>query len=169
MAANRKMMTTCLLDNIGPIQNLICKKISDGESVLVTGSLGSGKSTLLQYLEQNIDDYCKITTKKQGDQVLLFWREQSAVIGRYNGGVMQPVLAGFALGIRAVKQFLNSSSPLMIIDEIGFLESRASDYLDVIESVINTRQICIVHRKDRNALRDSWFNMIDNAIDLDDY
>lgn len=169
MTDNQKTTSTGIFDKVGHIQDLLIKKISAGESVLVTGSLGSGKSTLLQYLEQNIDDYCKITTKKQGDQVLLFWREQSAVIGRYDGSVMQPVLAGFALGIRAVEQFLNSSSPLMIIDEIGFLESHASDYLDVIESVISTRQICIVHRKDRNALRDSWFDMIDNAIDLDDY
>lgn len=128
---------------------------SHKKHIIITGTRGAGKSTLLHQLFPN--PLPGITT----------WAvPKSAVYLKENGsnhitqvGAYDATLEGFEnkmvlcddsfsnAGIDALNNALRSDSEWISIDEIGYLESQCTDYLNMITKVMNQKHVLAVVRK----------------------
>lgn len=128
---------------------------SNKKHIIITGNRGAGKSTLLHHLFPN--PLPGITT----------WAvPKSAVYLKENGtdnvtqvGVYDASLEGYenkmvlcsdgfaSFGIRALNNALLSDSEWISIDEVGYLESQCSDYLNIISQIMDKKHVLVIVRK----------------------
>ncbi len=133
---------------------LIVESLLSGNNVFITGSLGSGKTTLFKKVLSQLADFTLIETKKSGALVQLFFESEQVIIGRRQKDAMSSCLDGFDLAVFAIEQFLMGDKSILAIDEIGFLEARRTDYLELITKSGQQKTVLAVLRKDNHALVD---------------
>lgn len=128
---------------------------SNKKHIIITGTRGIGKSTLLKNLFQN--PIPGITTWAEPRKAVYLKENISNQISKV--GIYDPTLEGMenkmrlwgdgfaTLGITALKNALQSESEWISIDEIGYLESLCTDYLNMITQAMKTKHIIAVVRK----------------------
>ena len=128
---------------------------SNKKHIIITGTRGSGKTTLLNsmfnhvlpgittwavpqnavFLKENITD--EITQVGIYDSSLVGFENKMKLIGD-----------GFTnLGIKALERAIQSHSDWISIDEIGFLEAKCTEFLDIIAQAMEKKHIIAVVRK----------------------
>lgn len=144
---------------------------SHKKHLFITGGRQCGKSSLLKDLLplQELPDGqnpqgIKTQVTPQRHVMLTDWQTgEAAVIGRYvsdekntddmkdslsDGCQMEPVREGFlTLGIDTLHKALQSDCPWVIIDEIGYLESKCEVFLDTVREILEKKQVIAVIRK----------------------
>lgn len=136
--------------------------MSKKKHLLITGSKGIGKTTLLNEILKDYDNFGGIKTFviRGGDRppetvILedLLDNNMSAVVGKRIDDRMDPVIEGFeTIGLEILKKYNNSSKDTIIIDEIGFLELEAFNYLKEIQLLFDNKEMIVLLRKDDNLL-----------------
>ena len=128
---------------------------SNKKHIIITGNRGSGKTTLLNTLFSNT--LPGITTWAK-PQKAVYLKENTSdnitIVGLYDNTVhgienkMKLHGDGFStLGIDALKNALLSETNWISIDEIGYLESQCTDYLNTITYIMEQKHIIAVVRK----------------------
>ncbi len=128
---------------------------SNKRHLILTGSRGSGKTTLLRQLFP--ETLPGLTTWAQ-PQKAVFLREnlsgQEAQAGLFDpalpgpGNQMRLLPDGFtSLGIPALLRCMEADSPWITIDEIGYLETRCSAYLEILNALLEKKRVAAVVRK----------------------
>ena len=128
---------------------------SSKKHIIITGNRGIGKSTLLKTLFPN--GLPGITTwAKPGTAVYL---KENTTEKITKVGVFDPTLSGTenkmqlygngfsTLGMDALRNTLQHESEWISIDEIGYLESKCPDYLDMITHIMEQKHVIAVVRK----------------------
>ena len=128
---------------------------SNKRHIIITGNRGSGKTTLLHKLFP--DALPGITTWAQ-PQTAVYLKENTTnsitKVGVFDASLagsenkMQLYGNGFSeLGIKALNNALLAESEWISIDEIGYLESQSTDYLNQIAHIMKKKHIIAVVRK----------------------
>lgn len=128
---------------------------SNKKHIIITGNRGSGKTTLLNALFSNTLPGITTWAKPQKAVYLKENKtDNTSIVGIYDGtlnGVENKMRLngdGFStLGINALKNALRFETEWISIDEIGYLESQCSDYLDTITYVMEQKHVIAVVRK----------------------
>lgn len=141
-----KLTTNCIWNSF---QN------SNKKHIIITGTRGSGKTTLLNRLfpthipgittwaEPKTAVYLKENTSNNVTKVGIF---NPTLNGSENK--MQLYGNGFSeMGIKALKSSLAFESEWISIDEIGYLESQCTDYLNMITHIMTKKHVIAVVRK----------------------
>ncbi len=137
---------------IDSLAEQILKQLADGKNVLITGPLHAGKTTLFNHVLIALTDYNMIQTKKVDDVVMAYYNGKSAQIGSRAGRAMQPDDNGLNFLTAAAEHFLASDNDLLAIDEIGYIEAKQSDYINLIVTAAQQKTLLAVLRQDRHAL-----------------
>ena len=122
---------------------------------MLTGALGSGKTTLLSHLF--LGGLPGITSWAEPYQSV-FMKDnltgRSVKIAEYDDSIQgtkqKMVLVGDELetfGISVLQACMESDSPWVSIDEIGFLEETCASYKDAIRALFEQKQVAAVVRK----------------------
>lgn len=164
---------------------------SHKKHLFITGSRQCGKSTLLSELLPLLDLPTGqnppgiMTSVIQGKHVTLtdLNTQESTIIGRYIPGKedvnknsltdccqMEPVREGFlTLGMGILHKAMQSESPFVIMDEIGYLESHCEAFLDTLRNVLEKKRMIAVIRKQELPFLEELRNRKDSfVIDLDE-
>lgn len=140
-----------------PTSNCIWNSFQNSKKkhILITGNRGAGKTTLLNSLFSNTLPGITTWAKPQS---AVYLKENNtnfiSIVGIYNptqnGNENKMMLTGdgfSTLGISSLKHALHSDSEWISIDEIGYLESQCTDYLDMIAQVMEKKHLIAVVRK----------------------
>ena len=151
--------------------------LSSGKRHLIlTGTRGSGKTSFLQALLPEI--YPGITTWAEPRKAV-FLKENSSneqvMVGVFDpslpgpGNQMVLVEEGFLqLGIPALKRCMESDSPWISIDEIGYLETQSGPYQDVLRQLFDKKQvIAAIRKQDLPFLKELCCREDAYVVDLD--
>ena len=123
--------------------------------IILTGSKGSGKTTLLQALfPERIPG---ITTWAETRKAVYLREDttgETVQVGEFDASLPGPgnqmVLRqdGFiSLGVPALMRCLESNSPWISIDEVGYLEAQSEVYHEVLRQLLSKKQVAMVIRK----------------------
>ncbi len=150
--------------------------------LLITGSKGIGKSTLLRQIIKSESSYGGIITRLICDSnghskhVLLLDALDSrrvTKVGVINsiGTAMDPIIQGFeGLGREILCSYRRSNKDLIIIDEIGYMESKAIKYREEIHLCFDEKRVIAVLRKSSTPFLEEIRRIEDSfLVDLDDY
>lgn len=154
--------------------------------LIITGWRGKGKTTLFNKIVKEISGgeilpgLTSYMVPKTGVMLRDNVTGKEGAVGIYCpekaeiGKNMIPYSDGFySVGIPALKCAASSNSSWVIIDEIGFLESREAEFQQALRNVMEERQLAAVVRKtDRGKVKfiDEIISRSDVFIfDLDDY
>ena len=128
---------------------------SNKKHIIITGDRGSGKSTLLNRLFPNplpgittwaIPKSAVYLKDNSTDNITQVGVYDNALAGLENK--MKLCGDGFVkLGIDALNNALLSNSEWISIDEIGYLESQCTDYLNKIMDIMDKKHLLAVVRK----------------------
>ncbi len=144
--------------------------------LILTGNRGTGKTTLLQQLFP--EKHPGLTTWAQPRQAV-FLRDnlsgETIQVGAFDptlpgpGNQMVLMQDGFSsLGVPALMRCMESDSPWITIDEIGYLESRCEDYRNTLRCLLEKKQMAAVVRKqDLPFLRELCSREDAFVVDLD--
>ena len=145
--------------------------------LVITGARGSGKTTLLNALFPA--QVPGITTWAERSQAV-YLREnvtgQRVQVGAFDpslpgpGNQMVPLRDGFlSLGVPALRRCLESDSPWITIDEIGYLEAQSEVYHNTLRQLLERKQAAMVIRKQELPfLRELCSREDAFVVDLDD-
>ncbi len=146
----------------------------------MTGDRQTGKTTVLALLLEDRRHYGGILTKAirigPGIPVCILLQDLCndktwSVIGTRNtqGTGVDPVIEGFEeTGAKILDRCLKSRNNLVVIDEIGFLESNAPQYCDKIRACLREKTVMAVVRKQRTPFLDELLQRPDVFLfDLD--
>ncbi len=136
---------------INKLTKKILKSLADGQNVLITGPLHAGKTTLFNCVLTKLNNCTVIQTKKVDDVVMAYYNGQSAKIGYRTGQTMQSIDTGLDFLTMAAAEFIKGEQILLAIDEIGFLEARCDEYLNLIVQSAKQKSLIAVLRQDRHA------------------
>ena len=145
--------------------------------LILTGTRGSGKSTLLKQLfpeplpglttwaEPRQAVYLRDNLTSETVQVGIF---DASLPGPGNQMVLQP--DGFtAFGKAALERCMESDSPWICIDEIGYLETLCEPYHEALRRLLEKKQVVAVVRKQKLPFLEELCGRDDAfAVDLDD-
>lgn len=127
--------------------------------LFLTGGRGSGKTTLLNEIlpllsEQPVPGISTFAEKGKGVWLRENLSGEMAPIGTYNPlapgaeNRMTPVPEGFlTLGLSALKQGAEHTSPWFSVDEIGYLECGCEAYCDALRTLLEHKRLLGVVRK----------------------
>ena len=128
---------------------------SHKKHIIITGNRGIGKTTILNSLFPNVlpgittwavPQKCVYLKDNESDEVT-----QVGVFNPNRGNFenkMEIHHNGFnTLGIKTLKKAIQSDSKWVRIDEIGYLESHSTQYLEMISEVMKHKQLVAVVRK----------------------
>lgn len=130
--------------------------LSSGKRHLIlTGSRGSGKTTLLNQLFP--EKHPGLTTWAEPKKAVYLQENlsgQTVQVGVFDASLPGPgnqmvlIQDGFAsLGIPAIKGCMESDSPWITIDEVGYLEAQAEAYQNALRQLLAKKQVAMVIRK----------------------
>lgn len=123
--------------------------------LILTGTRGSGKTTLLNRLFPGV--FPGITTRAEPKKAV-YLRENTSgetlQVGAFDASLPGPgnqmvlLQDGFAaLGVPALERCLESDSPWITIDEIGYLEAKSEAYHNALRRLLENKQVAAVIRK----------------------
>ena len=150
---------------------------SNKRHLLLTGSRGSGKSTLLGELFP--DKMPGLTTWAEPGKAV-YLRDnlsgEQAQVGVFDPSLpgtenrMRPLHRGFAtLGVSALERCVESGSPWITLDEVGYLEARNEAYHAALCRLLEKKQVAAVIRKqDLPFLKELCRREDAFVVDLDD-
>ena len=152
---------------------------SGKQHLLITGNKKSGKTTVLNEILKDVSSYGGIITYAIRDDkhppkcVVLSdinHPDINGVIAIRNeaGTSLLPQLDTFdQLGVNILSKYYQSSDELIVIDEIGFLESNAFHYQDEILKCFDKKVIATI-RKELNAFTEKLTQRQDvYLVDID--
>lgn len=128
---------------------------SNKKHIIITGARKIGKSTLLKELFPTAIP--GITTWAEPENAVYLKENTSGQISKV--GTYDPTLEGLEnkmrlikegfslLGITALKNAICSDKKWISIDEIGYLESKCTDYLNMLENTMEKKHVAAVVRK----------------------
>ena len=145
--------------------------------LILTGSKGSGKTTLLQELFP--EKLPGLTTWAQPRQAVYLQENLSGAtvqVGVFDatlpgpGNQMVLLEAGFtSLGIAALERSMESDSPWISVDEIGYLEALCEPYHEALRRLMEKKQVAAVIRKQSLPFLEELSNRKDAfVVDLDE-
>ena len=152
---------------------------SDKKHLFITGHRGSGKTTLINRLQPLIGNGTSGLTSfaVQGIDVRLVNNrtKEEIIIGRYipddfvKTNRMTPDISVFdTKGIAFVEELIDSNNTWVTIDEIGYLEEFSYKYQEAIRSLLETKRVVAVVRKDDLNFLNELINRSDAfVLDLD--
>lgn len=128
---------------------------SNKKHIIITGDRGAGKSTLLNQLFPNpLPGITTWAVPKSAVYIKENGSENITQIGVYDTTIdgfenkMRLCGDGFSnAGINALNNALLSDSEWISIDEIGYLESKCTDYLNMIIKIMEHKHVLAVVRK----------------------
>ena len=123
--------------------------------LMITGARGSGKTTLLNILfPKKLPGITTWAAKKEAVYLRENITNETAKVGIFDPTLQKAenrmVLLndGFnTLGVPAIKRAIDSESPWVSIDEIGYLEAKSEIYHEAIRMLLNKKQVAAVIRK----------------------
>ena len=145
--------------------------------LILTGSKGSGKTTLLQALFP--ETLPGLTTWAEPKQAVYLQDNRSGEtvqVGIFDaqlpgpGNQMVLLQDGFsALGIPALARCMESDSPWISVDEIGYLEALCEPYHEALRRLMEKKQVAAVIRKQSLPFLEELCNRKDAfVVDLDE-
>lgn len=142
--------------------------------LLITGSKKIGKTTLLRAafpdVKYSITSTAVMTGEPHPDKIILNCGEDSALIGKYEADHMETIPEGFELGVRAIDSFIEKEAELVLVDEIGFLESSSEAYQKALIRLFDTAKVVASVRKQSTEFIDAITSREDVLlIDLDEW
>jgi len=106
--------------------------------------------------------------KMHPDEIILNACGMSATVGRYQGDHMEPVPAGFEVGMKAIEKYIREQASAVFVDEIGFLESASAEYQAALIRLFDHVPVIASVRKQSTELIDALKAREDVlVIDLD--
>ena len=151
---------------------------SSGKRHLVlTGTRGSGKTTLLRELfPEKLPGLTTWAEPKQAVYLKENTTEATVQVGAFDpelpgpGNQMVLLQDGFtSLGVPALVRCMESDSPWITIDEIGYLEAQCESYHEALRKILEKKQVAAVVRKQKLPFLEELCNREDAfALDLDD-
>ena len=150
---------------------------SGKEHLILTGTRGSGKTTLLSQL---FPEKCPgLTTWAQPKKAVYLQDNisgETVQVGAFDGSLPGPgnqmvlLQDGFAaLGVSALQRCMESDSPWITIDEIGYLEAQCGEYHDTLRELLERKQVAVVIRKQKLPFLQELCSREDVfVVDLDD-
>lgn len=145
--------------------------------LILTGARGSGKTTLLNQLFEETPP--GLTTWAEPKKAV-YLREntsgQTAQVGAFDpalpgpGNQMVLTRDGFlSLGVPALTRCMESDSPWITVDEVGYLEAQSEVYHNALRQLLETKQAAMVIRKQELPfLRELCSREDAFVVDLDD-
>lgn len=145
--------------------------------LILTGTKGSGKTTLLKDLFP--ERLPGLTTWAQPQQAVYLKEnttQASVQVGAFDpelpgpGNQMVLLQDGFtSLGVPALKRCIESDSPWITIDEIGYLEAQSEPYHEALRKLLERKHVAAVVRKQSLPFLEGLCNREDAfVVDLDD-
>ena len=145
--------------------------------MILTGSKGCGKTTLLKALfPESVPGLTTWAVPKQGVYLQENLSGHQAQVGVFDatlpgpGNQMALLSEGFeALGVPALTRCMASSSGWITIDEIGYLENAHLPYREALATLLETKQVAAVVRKQDLPFLQALCRREDAfVVDLDD-
>ena len=152
--------------------------LSSGKRHLIlTGTRGSGKTTLLnQLFPEKLPGLTTWAEPKKAVYLRENTTGETVQVGAFDASLPGPgnqmVLRqdGFrSLGVPALARCMESDSPWITVDEIGYLEAQSDVYHDVLRLLLEKKQTAMVIRKQNLPFLQELLSREDVfAVDLDD-
>ena len=145
--------------------------------MILTGTRGSGKTTLLTGLfPQELPGLTTWAEPKKAVYLRENTSGETVQVGAFDASLPGPgnqmvlLQDGFtALGVPALQRCMESDSPWITIDEIGYLEAQSEAYHDALRQLLATKQVAAVIRKqDLPFLQELCSREDSFVVDLDD-
>jgi molybdenum cofactor cytidylyltransferase len=145
--------------------------------LILTGTRGSGKTTLLNGLfPEKLPGLTTWAKPKQAVYLQDNTSGETVQVGVFDGSLPGPgnqmvlLQDGFAaLGVPALMRCMESDSPWITIDEIGYLEAQSEVYHNVLRQLLEKKQAAMVIRKqDLPFLQELCCREDCFVVDLDD-
>lgn len=144
-------------------------------NIFLTGECGIGKSTLIQglidHLSLDYSGYQSLPIYSNNDIIgfqlrPLLSNETAFQIGKkITPTTCQPMTAAFdTRGVDILKKSLLSSSSCVILDELGFLESEAYKFQEMVIEIIDSNKIVIGVIRDRQT---TFLDALRNKEDIE--
>ena len=144
--------------------------------LILTGTRGSGKTTLLKTLFP--EPLPGLTTWAEPKKAV--YLQENTTGETVQVGVFDPALPGpgnqmvlmqdgfLSLGVPALMRCMESDSPWITIDEIGYLEARSEPYHQALRQLLERKQAAMVIRKQELPFLQELCNREDAfVVDLD--
>ena len=166
-----------------PVYNLTAPCIwnsfrsSGKRHLILTGTRGSGKTTLLKELFP--ETLPGLTTWAKPKEAV--YLQNNLTSETVQVGVFDPALPGpgnqmilledgfTSLGIAALERSMESGSPWVTVDEIGYLEGLCGPYQDALRQLLEQKQVAAVIRKQSLPFLEELCSREDAFVaDLDD-
>lgn len=145
--------------------------------LILTGSRGSGKTTLLNALfPEPLPGLTTWAKPKQAVYLRDNCSRETVQVGIFDatlpgpGNQMVLLQDGFTnLGIAALERCMESDSPWISIDEIGYLEALCEPYHETLRNLLEKKQVAAVIRKQSLPFLEELCSREDTfVVDLDD-
>ena len=123
--------------------------------LILTGTRGSGKTTLLnRLLPEKLPGLTTWAEPKKAVYLREHGTGETVQVGAFDASLPGPgnqmvlLQEGFlSLGVPALARCMESDSPWVTIDEIGYLEDRCEAYHDALRKLLEKKQAAMVLRK----------------------
>ena len=145
--------------------------------LILTGTRGSGKTTLLNQL---FPEKCPGLTTWAEPKKAVYLKEnasgETVQAGAFDpalpgpGNQMLPLQEGFlSLGVPSIARCMESDSPWITIDEVGYLEAQCLPYCEALRNLLEKKQVAAVVRKQNIPFLEELCSREDAfTVDLDD-
>lgn len=150
---------------------------SSKRHLILTGTKGSGKTTLLKALfPEPLPGLTTWARPKQAVYLRDNYSQETVQVGIFDATLPGPenqmalLQDGFtSLGVATLDRCMESDSPWISIDEIGYLEALCEPYHETLRNLLEKKQVAAVVRKQGLPFLEELCNREDAfVVDLDD-
>ena len=122
--------------------------------LILTGERGIGKTTLVNWLDGAEGPFPGYRSFREDDQTFLRSRQagEEVLIGVRVGDRMKRIPEGFAQATDLLDQLAQTDSPIVILDEVGYMERHEPTFVEAIIRLAQKKRLLLVVRRDEHAL-----------------